>query len=104
MHRPIDELHAEVAAARKAYREAYERLTRDRSEPCSPERNATVHDWIEAHKRKVEAINAYNRAAYALNPGGSRSILVLRLIERARAGNPAPTPPGQGFFGRAPRG
>ncbi len=89
-HRRIDELQAEVTAARKAYREAYKRLTRDHSEPCSPERNATVHAWIEAHKRKVEAINAFSRAAYALNPGGSRSLLVLRLIERERGQSSRP--------------
>ncbi|MCC6363190.1 MAG: hypothetical protein IT165_06670 [Bryobacterales bacterium] len=81
MHKSIDELHADVVAARKAAAAATKSLVASRA--C-PERAELIKAWVEAAHKKADAVNAYNRAAHALNPGGSRSIIVLRLIEAER--------------------
>jgi hypothetical protein len=82
MHRSIDELQAEVVAARKAAAAATKSLVASRA--C-PERSELISAWVEAAHKKADAVDAYNRAAHALNPGGSRSIIVLRLLEAERS-------------------
>jgi hypothetical protein len=81
MHKSIDELHAEVVAARKAAAAATKSLVASR---VVSERSELISAWVEAQHRNIDAVNAFNRAAYALNPGGSRRIIVLRLIESER--------------------